>query len=53
LTTYLPLGLNSYPKKLKRRKEMMSDSYTNRDVVERLDQLIAIMKLAYKDQLDT
>lgn len=31
----------------------MSDSYTNKDVVERLDQLIAIMKLAYKDQLDT
>lgn len=30
----------------------MSDSYTNKDVVERLDQLIAIMKLAYKDQLD-
>ena len=31
----------------------MSDAYTNKDVVERLDKLIAIMKLAYKDQLDT
>ena len=29
----------------------MSD-YTNKDIVERLDQLIAIMKLANKNQLD-
>lgn len=30
----------------------MSDTYTDKDIVERLDQLIAIMKLANKSQLD-
>ena len=30
----------------------MSDSYTTKDVIERLDQMIAIMKLANKNTLD-